>query len=99
LHLGIGALQTLCVVSLVFGSQATIYVIRGRQDLWGLRPSILLVLSSVADVVIITTLATLGIAMAPLPIAIIAAEFGAAIAFGTILDLLKIPVFTRLHIS
>jgi H+-transporting ATPase len=99
LHLGIGALQTLCVVSLVFGSQATIYVIRGRQDLWGLRPSILLVLSSVADVVIITTLATLGIAMAPLPIAIIAAEFGGAVAFGAILDLLKIPVFTRLHIS
>jgi H+-transporting ATPase len=50
LHLGIEALQTLTVVSIVFGSQATTYVIRGRQHLWGLRPSIWLVLSSVADV-------------------------------------------------
>jgi magnesium-transporting ATPase (P-type) len=40
LHLGIEALQTLTVVSIVFGSQATTYVIRGRQHLWGLRPSI-----------------------------------------------------------
>src|ERR1019366_5648541 len=48
LHLGIEALQTLTVVSIVFGSQATTYVIRGRQHLWGLRPSIWLILSSVA---------------------------------------------------
>jgi H+-transporting ATPase len=99
LHLGIEALQTLSVVSLVFGCQATIYVIRGRQQLWGLRPSIWLILSSVADVLIISTLATFGIAMAPLPIAIIAAEFAAAIAFGAILDLVKIPVLVRLGIS
>jgi H+-transporting ATPase len=83
----------------VFGSQATTYVIRGRQHLWGLRPSIWLVLSSVADVLIISTLATIGIAMAPLPIAIIAAEFGAAVVFGAILDVVKIPVFARLRIS
>jgi H+-transporting ATPase len=99
LHLGIEALQTLSVVSLVFGCQATIYVIRGRQQLWGLRPSIWLILSSVADVLIISTLATFGIAMAPLPIAIIATEFAAAIAFGAILDLVKIPVLVRLGIS
>jgi H+-transporting ATPase len=99
LHLGIEALQTLTVVSIVFGSQATTYVIRGRQHLWGLRPSIWLVLSSVADVLIIATLATFGIAMAPLPLAIIACEFGAAVAFGAMLDLVKIPVFARLRIS
>jgi H+-transporting ATPase len=99
LHLGIEALQTLTVVSIVFGSQATTYVIRGRQHLWGLRPSIWLVLSSVADVFIISTLATFGIAMAPLPIAVIATDFGAAVAFGAILDVIKIPVFARLNIS
>jgi H+-transporting ATPase len=53
----------------------------------------------VADVLIISTLATFGIAMAPLPIAIIACEFAAAIAFGAILDVVKIPVFARLRIS
>jgi H+-transporting ATPase len=91
--------STLTVVSIVFGSQASTYVIRGRQHLWGLRPSIWLVLSSVADVLIISTLATFGIAMAPLPIAVIAAVFGAAIAFGAVLDVVKIPVFARLQIS
>jgi H+-transporting ATPase len=99
LHLGIAALQTLSVVGIVFGSQATTYVIRGRQQLWGLRPSIWLVLSSVADILIISALATFGIAMAPLPVAIIACEFAAAIAFGAVLDVIKIPVFARLRIS
>jgi H+-transporting ATPase len=99
LHLGIEALQTLSVVGIVFGSQVTTYVIRGRQHLWGLRPSILLVLSSIADVLIISSLAAFGIAMAPLPIAVIAGEFAAAIAFGAILDVVKIPVFARLRIS
>jgi H+-transporting ATPase len=52
-----------------------------------------------ADVLIISTLAILGIAMAPLPVAVIASEFAAAIVFGVIIDLVKIPVFARLRIS
>ena len=99
LHLGIEALQTLTVVGIVFGSQVTMYVIRGRQHLLGLRPSLMLVLSSVADVLIIPMLAIYGIAMAPLPLAVVACEFTAAIAFGLVLDVVKIPVFTRLSIS
>ena len=99
LHLGIGALRTLSVVAIVFGSQATTYVIRGRQYLWGLRPSIWLVLSSVADIVIISTLAVFGIAMTPLPIEIVACEFAAAIGFGLVLDVVKIPVFAKLRIA
>jgi H+-transporting ATPase len=59
----------------------------------------MLVLSSVADVLIIPMLAIYGIAMAPLPIAVVACEFGAALAFGLALDVVKIPVFARLHIS
>jgi H+-transporting ATPase len=74
-------------------------VIRGRQHLWGLRPSVWLVLSSAADVLIISTLAATGIAMAPLPLVVIACEFAAAVAFGVILDVVKIPVFSRLGIS
>jgi len=86
------------VVSIVFGSQATRYVIRVRQHLWGLRPSIWLLLTSLADVLITSTLATFGIAMAPLPFAVIAAEFGAALVFGAILDLVMMPVLRRLRI-
>jgi H+-transporting ATPase len=99
MHLGIDALRTLCVVGIVFGSQATTYVIRGRQHMWGLRPSLILVLSSLADVFIISTLAVCGIAMAPLALWIVTLEFAAAIAFGLVLDVVKIPVFARLHIS
>jgi H+-transporting ATPase len=99
LHLNIEALRTLSVVGIVFGSQATTYAIRGRQHLWGLRPSIWLVLSSVADVLIISTLAVYGIAMAPLSLAVVACEFTAAIAFGVVLNVVKIPLFARLSIS
>jgi len=99
LHLGIEALRTMCVVGIVFGSQATTYVIRGRQHLWGLRPSLFLVLSSVADILIISALAVCGIAMAPLTLSIIASEFVAAIVFGLLMDVVKIPLFTRLNIS
>ena len=99
LHLNIEALRTLSVVGIVFGSQATTYVIRGRQHLWGLRPSIWLVLSSVADVLIISTLAVCGIAMAPLTLSVVTCALVAAIAFGLLLDAVKIPLFVRLHIS
>jgi H+-transporting ATPase len=99
LQLGIEALQTLSAVGIVFGSQATTYVIRGRQHLWGLRPSLILVLSSVADVLIMSTLAICGIAMAPLALWVVVCEFAAAIAFGLFLDVVKIPVFARLRIS
>jgi H+-transporting ATPase len=99
MHLGIEALRTITVVGIVFGSQATTYVMRGRQHLWGLRPSLTLLLSSAADVLIISTLAIYGIAMAPLAPWVVACEFAAAIAFGLVLDVVKIPVFVRLRIS
>jgi H+-transporting ATPase len=99
LRLGTVALQTLSVVAIVFGSQATIYAIRERRHLWGLRPTIWLVMSSIADILIIATLAVRGIAMAPLPLAVVASEFGAAVLFWLALDAIKIPVFARLGIS
>ncbi len=99
LHLGIEALRTLSVVAIVYGSQATIYAIRERHHLWGSRPTVWLVSSSVADVFIISTLALRGIAMAPLPFSVLTTELGAAVAFGLILSTVKIPVFARLNIA
>ena len=99
MQFGIEALRTLSVVAIVYGSQATIYALRGRRHLWGLRPTVWLVASSVADILIISTLAIRGIAMAPLPVPVLACEFGATIVFGLILDGVKIPVFARLGIS
>ncbi|MEP9398972.1 HAD-IC family P-type ATPase [Mesorhizobium sp. KR2-14] len=93
------ALRTLAFVSLVFGSQATIYAIRQRhRRLWVSRPSIWLVVSSAADITIASVLAIFGFAMAPLPAAAVAGALAAALAFAFVLDQLKVPVFRRLRI-
>jgi H+-transporting ATPase len=99
LRLGPEALRTLAFATLVFGSQATLYAIRGRRRLWGSRPSLWLGLSSVADVAIASTLAVAGIAMAPLPALTVAAVLAAAAAFAVVLALVKAPVFIRLKIA
>jgi H+-transporting ATPase len=99
LGLGVEALRTLSVVAIVYGSQATIYAIRDRHHFWGLPPTVWLLLSSIADLLIISALAALGFAMAPLPWSILACEFAAALAFWLILAGIKIPVFGRLGIS
>jgi len=70
-----------------------------RTKLTGLRPTAWVVMSSIADLLIISTLATRSIAMAPLPMSVVACEFAAAIAFFLILDTVKIPAFARLGLS
>ncbi|WP_219320518.1 HAD-IC family P-type ATPase [Methylovirgula sp. HY1] len=97
--LRIDALRTLAFIALVFGSQAIIYAIRQHRHLWGSRPSLWLVASSVVDILIASTLAIGGLAMAPLPIAVVATTLAAAIAFAVILDLVKLPTFSRLKIA
>jgi H+-transporting ATPase len=86
-------------VAIVYGSQALIYGIRGHRSLWGLRPTVWLVTTSIANVLIISLLAGFGIAMAPLPVSVLAVEFAATITFGLILGSIKIPVFARLGIT
>lgn len=93
------ALRTLAFLTLVFGSQATLYAIRERQYLWHSRPSLWVFGSSVADILIATALATLGILMLPLSVAVVAGTLAAAVAFGFVLNIVKIPVFKRLQIA
>jgi H+-transporting ATPase len=97
--LGIGALQTLAFISIVFGNQATTYTNRERRHLWSSRPSYWLVASSAADILIASTLAIGGFAMTPLAPWMIAATLAAAAVFAVILDLVKVPVFRRLGIT
>ncbi len=96
---GIETLRTLTFVALVFGSQATLYVVRERRRLWSSRPSLWLVASSVVDVVVAAALAIGGIAMRPLPAFVVAGILAAAAAFAFVLDTVKAPVFARLNIS
>ena len=97
--LGIDALRTMALVALVFGSEATLYAIRERRRLWSSRPSLWVVVSSVCDVLIISTLVTRGIAMTPVPLFVVGGTLGAAAVFAFILDFVKVPVFNRLSIA
>jgi H+-transporting ATPase len=97
--LDIGALRTLAFVLIVFGNQATMYTNRERRHLWSSRPSIWVIVSSSADLLIASTLAIGGIAMTPLPAWTVAGTLAAAAVFAVILDLLKVPAFLRLGIS
>jgi H+-transporting ATPase len=98
LGLGIEALQTLSFLAVVFGNEASLYAIRARQGLWS-TPSRWLVLSSVADVLIASTLALCGIVMTALPIILVAGVLAAALAFALIADVAKFPILSRLRIA
>jgi H+-transporting ATPase len=96
--LGIDALRTMALVALVFGSEATLYSIRERGRVWSSRPSLLVVVSSVCDILIISTLVTRGIAMSPLSIFVVGGILAGAAVFAFIVDFAKVPVFKRLGI-
>jgi H+-transporting ATPase len=95
---GLETLQTLSIVTLIFSGQSVLYVVRERRHLWRSRPSVWLMAASAADVLIIATLATRGILMKPLPIAVVAVLFVAAVVFSLLLDQIKVPVFRHLKI-
>jgi H+-transporting ATPase len=99
LELDIGALRTLAFVAVVFGNQATMYAIRERRRLWSSSPSFWLVASSVADILIASSFATLGILMTPLPAFVVLGALVAAIIFALVVDAAKAPVFARLAIA
>ncbi|WP_158742712.1 HAD-IC family P-type ATPase [Acidisphaera sp. L21] len=99
LRLPLTALQTLSFITLVFGSQAMIYAIRGRPRLWSLRPSLALAISSVVDIAAASILAVTGIAMAPLSAVLVVGVLGAACGLALCLDLLKHSVFARLGVD
>jgi H+-transporting ATPase len=94
----IGELRTLAFITLVFGSQATVYVVRDRRHMWHSRPGGWLVVSSLLDLGIAASLAITGTLMAPLPFLTVAAVFTGAMAFSIILDAIKHVAFMGLKI-
>jgi H+-transporting ATPase len=96
---GIKALQTLAFIVIVFGNQATTYTNRERRHMWSSSPSIWLLLSSVVDILIASTLAVGGIAMTALPVLMVVGTLAAAVVFAFLIDLVKVSVFHRLAIT
>ena len=99
LHLPLAKLQTLSFLTLVFGSQSMIYGIRGRPHAWSVRPSLVVALSSGADVAIAAGLAIFGLAMAALPPILVGAILGSACCFTFALDAVHWQVLKRLGID
>jgi H+-transporting ATPase len=92
LALGAARLQTFAFVTLLFGSQGLMYVVRERRHIWSSMPSKWMFASSAADIGIVAVLALSGTLMAPLPWRLVLAVFVAAAAFALILDQIKQPV-------
>ena len=99
LGLGTGELQTLAFVTLVFGNQAVLYVVRERRHMWRSKPSKWVLASSAADVAIVSVLALSGILMEPLAWRILVGIFTAAIGFAFILDQIKLWTTAMIEIG
>jgi H+-transporting ATPase len=95
MHLDIDTLRTMTFVTLTCNGQAVFYVVRERKRLWSSRPSLLVVLSSIADASIVGTLALGGIMMAPLAPSVVAGILVSAIVLALVMDQIKAWLFAR----
>ncbi|MGH9680261.1 MAG: HAD-IC family P-type ATPase, partial [Candidatus Acidiferrales bacterium] len=93
LHLPLRRLQTLVFLMLVFTGQGNVYLVRERHRLWHSLPSRWLIASSVADVVVVSLMATGGILMAPISWSLVGSLFAVVLVFLLIVDALKVRVF------
>ncbi|MGB9118054.1 hypothetical protein [Bradyrhizobium sp.] len=99
IHLDIETLRTMTFVTLTCNGQAVFYVVRERKRIWSSRPSLLVVLSSIADGLIVGTLALGGIMMAPLAPSVVAGILVAAIVLALVLDQIKAWLFARFKMA
>ncbi|HUA17539.1 MAG TPA: plasma-membrane proton-efflux P-type ATPase [Bryobacteraceae bacterium] len=83
-------IRTLVFLTLVFGGQGTVYLVRERGHLWSSRPSPWMLWSSAADLLAVGFLASQGILMARLPLAVIGGLAGAVLCYLLLVDFLKI---------
>ena len=77
LQLPLPQLQTLVFITLVFTGQGTVYLVRQREHFWKSRPSKWLLLSSAADIIVVSMLAARGILMSAIQLQVV---FGVLIA-------------------
>ena len=90
LHLPLPQLQTLMFVLLVASGQGTVYLVREHRHFWHSRPSRWLLGSSVADLLAVGAMASLGILMAPVPFWLVASTLALVAVYLGALDLVKV---------
>jgi H+-transporting ATPase len=93
------ALQTLAFVTLVFGNQGVLFVLRERRRLWSSRPGPWVLASSAADVALVSALVLSGTLMQPLPWQLLAEVLIAAAVFALVLDQIKLPIVRAFRVE
>ncbi|HVW86986.1 MAG TPA: HAD-IC family P-type ATPase [Bryobacteraceae bacterium] len=99
LGLGTREIQTLAFLTLVFGGQGTVYLVRERSHLWRSRPSRWMLLSSGIDLLIVSALAARGVLMAPLRPVLIVSLLAAVMLYLFVVDYLKIAIFRSFKVA
>jgi H+-transporting ATPase len=97
-HFSVSDIQTLCMITLVFGGEAILYNVRERDHLWHSIPGKWVMVATLVDIVIISTLSIGGFAVKALPVTDVIAVFGSSVVFALLLDQIKVPLFRRLGI-
>jgi len=98
LGLPLPQLQTLVFVTLVFTGQGMVYLVRERRHFWNSSPSPWMIVSSIMDVGVVCVMSMRGIAMAPLPAALIGSVILACVLYFVVLDFLKVPILAALNV-
>jgi H+-transporting ATPase len=91
------ALNTLTFLVLVFSGQANVYLVRERGHLWRSLPGRALLISSLADILIVSLLAIFGILMTPIPLVLVLLMILATALFTFLIDFIKVPVLRKNH--
>jgi H+-transporting ATPase len=99
LHLPVPQLQTLVFVMLVFTGQGNVYLVRERRHFWESSPSRWLVLSSCADVLVVSLLAAKGILMAAISPVLIVGLLAVVLTFLALVDFVKVWIFRGFDIG
>jgi len=86
-------LQTLIFLMLVFTGQGSVYLVRERRRFWSSVPGRWLVITSVADIVVVSLLATQGIFMAAIAPLVVAGLLAAVVVALVLLDAVKVRLF------
>lgn len=94
-----GQMQTMVFLLLVFTTQANVYVLRNDGRIWALAPSVAMAAASMADFMIVSTMAVTGTLMAAVPFKLIGALIGTVAVFALVLDQAKGVVFRRFMLN
>lgn len=88
-----GQIQTIVFLTLVFGGQGTVYLVRERGHFWQSRPSRWMMASSCLDIALVILLARFGILMPPLNPNLIFGLLLAVFLYLAAVDFAKVGIF------